>query len=262
MSGNGSGLGLFVGNPNGPVALQLCGSILTRVTSGPTQLVPAAPAGYFNVLSALRIANEHATNTMDVTVQDVDGILYAQQGTLVVPARGAGTDPAAASSVVVSSALPIVSSGAITCTVNSGGPAMVQAHWALLPTAGITYASLVLTAAYQSVAVIPVDSSKVNALLGTVGPYGLIPSGFGSAGAVVMNNDTASMAWVLRHTRGATVSVFTSAAFVSARSRGGAFTTMGPFIAGDVFEVKCVSAPAVAGSQVARFFYMSVPLQT
>jgi len=34
---------------------------------------------------------------------------------------------------------------------------------------------------------------------------------------------------------------------------------MGPFIQGDVFELKAVAAPNVAGSIIVRFFYMIVP---
>lgn len=253
---------LLVGNVIGPTALRSCGSILMRVTAGPTQVVPAAPAGYFNVLTALRVANEHTTNTADVTIQDSDGLLWALQGTVVLVARGAGTDPAAGSSVAISAAIPMLSRNAITCTVNSGGPVSVQAYWALLPDAGITYTTLVLTASYQSVAIIPTDNNVANTLLGGYGPFGLCPSSFGAPGAVVTNNDTATLACVLRHTRGSMVAVWTSSAFASARSRSGLLTNMGPFIAGDVFEIKNTVAPAIAGSQLARFYYMSVPLQT
>lgn len=237
-------------------------TVALRVNTGATvTVVPAPPAGYFSFLAALQLANENTTLAMDWTLQDSDGLLWGGQGTAVTPTRGAGTDPVAGSIVRISSAQGMLSTSAISLTVNSGGPAMLLGYAALIPATKIVGIATTLSTTYQSLtAAIPTDAQTAAVFLGSAGPYGFLPSSFSALPAAIMNNDSANCTPVCRLTRGAFVGVNTIPA-VTLRTRGSTPVAWPPLIQGDVAEIKLTAAPVIANSIVSRFYFALVALQ-
>lgn len=206
-----------------------------------TEMYPAAPAGYLNLVTNLRLNNAGGAGVLNTITDDALGIVHK----VTIPVGGV----TGASSLVLSAAgAHAISAGAGT----SLGFALEQ-----IPVASavdLLFARVVLTSTYQVVP-LSIPAGKAARVLSSVRDLAL-----SFTLSFMMNADSAAQTTLFKYTRGSF-----SYEYSGGQAQGGSGTTNGrmsfpqqPLEAGDQLEVKLSSGPVIPGSCVLFLYYLLV----
>lgn len=220
--------------------MQIAPPLHVQLATGTTTLIPAPPAGYAHVLLGLRATNNSASALTWVGTEVGFGVVL-----------GMGASVAAAASVTMSFAFPLLLRGALTITVAGvGTPFDIVATYARIPDpTNVVRSSILLTSSYQTVAGIVPITGDVRVAVPMQHGY------FGNPQSAVANSDSANTAPFFRVTRGALTLAFPIVSAVTALQRGQP-TNLPSLIAGDLLEAKCNVAPNTPGSISLQLYYV------
>lgn len=224
-------------------------SILAKATAGgaTVELCPAPPAGYVNVIPALKIHNEHATLAAMFRVLDSSG---PPSDTLAISGN---VNALLDGFFVTGLAIPLVSDQAIKGEVTgSGGPGVFYGWYCVVPKGDMILSRAVLTNTFAPIADLVVPAG-----------YDLRPwppaANMWISNSQSVNADSATAALEWRVTRGGVQYTGGQTNLTQLVSRSAGVTIILPQLEpGDIIEARVVAAPVVPGSVTLNSYWMPV----